>query len=85
MNLKVRGKAPKGSMTISLDDPPMGVSMESVTVTEKDKRVTLSIDSDEEIVKVGDKGYLIVAGFAGNKNVLVGMAPAIPCEIVEQG
>jgi len=57
--------------------------MQTVECTEDDSQVTLKIDADEEIVKIGQKGYLIVAGLAGPRSFLVGMAPAIPYEIVE--
>lgn len=82
LNAEIKGKHVKGEMTLSLDDPPSGISMENVTATEKDRNITLSIAADEELVKVGQKGYLIVTGVA-DRGVVVGMTPAIPFEIVE--
>lgn len=82
IGIKARGRAPKGSMKLTLDNPPHGISMEPVTVTGKDKKVRLVINGDGD-VSVGTRGNLIITGLAGKRSDIVCMAPAIPFEIVE--
>ena len=72
----------RGTIKLVLDDPPKGISMDENTPPDGSKEATLLIHADDDIVKPGFKGNLILHGLANNTRVVFS-APAIPFEITE--
>jgi len=67
----------KGKLTVSLDNPPKGITANDIQTLEKDRKKTITIKADGKELKVGYKGNIILHGTVNKKKVIC-TVPAIP-------
>ena len=87
--VRLRGGRKPNSVSragFDLDEAPDGLSVEDTAYADQGREARVAIHADAETVKPGDRGNLILTALArggGKQRRVLGLAPAIPYEIIE--
>lgn len=80
VTVKINDKKPfNGKIKIALDDPPKGISVDDVTPPDGSRETEVTFRADDDEVKAGSTGTIILHGVVNQRSICA--APAIAYEV----